>query len=90
MTKMADMRKPMRPSNSLPASQAMAVSAAAVADSITASGAICLARMRVTSCRLPIIVAAVLLVCLEPVLDGCGSEIVGGLVKGRKWGFLSS
>ena len=48
MTKMADMRTPMRPSNSLPESQATAVSAAAVADSITASGAICLARTRVT------------------------------------------
>lgn len=51
MTKIAEMRTPVRPSNSLPGSQATAVSAAA--EDMIADGATCLAMTRVTSCKVP-------------------------------------
>ncbi len=54
MTKMAETRTPVRPSNSLPVSQAGAASKSAAAVAVAAAvSPTCLARIRVTSCKLP-------------------------------------
>lgn len=58
MTKMAEMRTPIRPSNSLSPSHAISVAAAAAlvaALGMIADGATCLATTRVNSCKLPIV-----------------------------------